>query len=93
MCQIFASPKVFIQASLKSAQAVKELPIEIWANLSSAELKWLEAKKFVELESFPPQKLIQVLNRGIAGSLNLDNNNSLLLVGGAGAIYATESFG
>ena len=35
----------------------------------------------------------QVLNRGIAGSQNLDDDNSLIFMGGAEAIYATESFG
>lgn len=59
----------------------------------SIELQWLEAGNFVELESFTPQKLIQVLNRGIAGSQNLDDDNSLIFVGDAGAIYVNESFG
>ena len=62
-------------------------------NLSSRELQWLETGKFVKLESFTPQKLIQVLNRGIAGSLNLDSDNSSVSVGDNTGVYATESFG
>lgn len=90
--QILASPKVFIQASEESAQAAKQLPAAIRADLSSTELKWLEAGKFVELESFPPQKLIHVLNRGIAGSQNLNDDSSFIFVGDTG-VYASESFG
>ena len=89
--QVVASKKVFIQASLESAEAAKQLPAAIKADLSTVELEWLETGKFVELESFTPQKLIQVLNRGIAGSLNLDDS-SFIFVGDTG-VYATESFG
>jgi hypothetical protein len=92
--QIFASPNVFIQASEESAQAAKQLPAAIRQDLSTTELKWLEAGKFVELESFTPQKLIQVLNRGIAGSRNLESDDSsLILVGDTGFVYASDSFG
>lgn len=91
--QIFASPNVFIQASEESAQAAKQLPAAIRQDLSNTELKWLEAGKFVELESFTPQKLIQVLNRGIGGSRNLDDDSSLILVGDTGFVYASDSFG
>lgn len=91
--QIFASPNVFIQASEESAQVAKQLPAAIRQDLSNSELKWLEAGKFVELEPFTPQKLIQVLNRGIAGSQNLDDDSSLILVGDTGLVYASDSFG
>lgn len=91
--QILASPNVFIQASEESAQAAKQLPAAIQQDFSSTELQWLETGKFVELESFTPQKLIQVLNRGIASSQNLDDDSSLILVGDDIRVYATESFG
>ena len=91
--QVVASKNVFIQASLESAQAAKQLPAANPQDLSGTELEWLEVGKFVELESFTPQKLIQLVNQGIAGSQNLDDDNSLIFVSGAGAIYASESFG
>ena len=77
---------------LNRLKRLKNETVEIRADLSTEELEWLEAGKFVELESFPPQKLIQVLNRGIVGSLNLDSDSSSVSVGDTG-VYATESFG
>jgi hydroxymethylpyrimidine pyrophosphatase-like HAD family hydrolase len=47
------------------------------------------------LESFTPQKLIQVLRHGISGSLNLESDDSsIILIGDSGNdIYMVESFG
>ncbi|WP_375477628.1 hypothetical protein [uncultured Nostoc sp.] len=86
---------MFIQSSPESAQAAKQLPEEIRQNLSAEELAWLESGKFVELESFTPQRIIKVLQKGIAGSQNLESDDSsLLLLGDTGNdMYVVQSFG
>ncbi|MBD2184587.1 toprim domain-containing protein [Aerosakkonema funiforme] len=94
--QIIASTReMFILNSPESAQDAKQLPAEIRQQLSKEELEWLDAGNFVELESFTPQRLIQVLNGGISGSRNLGSDDSaLILVGDAdNSIYISESFG
>lgn len=94
--QIIATKRgMFIQSSPESAQAAKQLPKEVRQSLSAEELVWLESGKFVELESFTPQRIIKVLQKGIAGSQNLESDDSsLLLVGNAGNdMYIVESFG
>ncbi|MHC0066558.1 hypothetical protein ACWATR_27170 [Nostoc sp. UIC 10890] len=94
--QIIATKRgMFIQSSPESAQAAKQLPEEIRQSLSAEELSWLESGKFVELESFTPQRIIKVLQTGIAGSQNLESDDSsLLLVGDTGNdMYVVQSFG
>jgi hypothetical protein len=94
--QLFSSGKVFVQSSDASAQAAKQLPAAVREQLSTEELDWLESGKFVELESFTPQKLMQVVTQGIAGSRNLDlesEGSGLILVGDTGSVYASDSFG
>ncbi|WP_416211779.1 hypothetical protein [Nostoc sp. DedQUE05] len=94
--QIIATKRgMFIQTSPESAQAAKQLPEEIRQSLSAEELAWLESGKFVELESFTPQRIIKVLQKGIAGSQNLESDDSsLLLVGDTGNdMYVVQSFG
>jgi hypothetical protein len=92
--QIRAAQGMFIQSSAESAQAAKQLSDEVRNSLSTADLQWLEAGNFVELESFSPQRLIQVLNRGIAGTQELGSGESdgFLLIGDRGYAY-TDSFG
>ncbi|MEG3987188.1 hypothetical protein QUA13_08485 [Microcoleus sp. S28C3] len=72
-----------------------QLPPAIRQDLSAEELEWLELGNYVELESFSPQKLIQILNRGIAGSRDLgSDDSSLILLGGTdSSIYVVDSFG
>ncbi|MBR8840487.1 MAG: hypothetical protein DSM106950_42510 [Stigonema ocellatum SAG 48.90 = DSM 106950] len=94
--QIIATQKgILIQSSETSAQAAKQLPLEISQSLSAEELKWLESGNFVELESFTPQRLIQILHRGIAGSRDLaSDDGGLIIVGDTGSdMYAYQSFG
>ena len=95
--QILAAKRdMFIQSSKSSAQASRSLPSSLRENLSPVELEWLDRGNFVELESFTPQQLIQVLNRSIANSQQgeLKEDGTLILVGGSDSyFYATESFG
>ncbi|MUG95946.1 hypothetical protein F7734_27785 [Scytonema sp. UIC 10036] len=95
-----ASRGMFIQASPESAEAAKRLLPEIRTTLSTDELEWLESGNFVELESFSPQKLIQILNRSITNSRTLNSDDShLILVGDPGSsmtdssIYVNQTFG
>lgn len=94
--QIIATKRgMFIQSSPESAQAAKELPEEICQSLSTEELAWLKSGNFVELESFTPQRLIKVVQKGIAGSRDIETDDSnLLLVGDRGSdMYVVQNFG
>jgi hypothetical protein len=95
--QILAAKReTFVQISEVSAQASQNLPSHIRQNLSDVELQWLDAGNFVELESFPPKKLIQVLNRSIAMNQQMGTveDSSFILVGDSGGyFYPIDSFG
>ncbi|MFN6513451.1 MAG: hypothetical protein RMY29_002965 [Nostoc sp. CreGUA01] len=94
--QIIAAQRgMFIQSSPQSTQAAKKITEEIRQSLSAEEIEFLESGKFVELESFTPQRLIQILQNGIAGSQNIESDDrGLFLVGDAGNdIYVVQSFG
>jgi hypothetical protein len=89
--QVIANPRsLFIQRTPISAVAAISLEPEIRRNLSVPDFTWLDAGNYVELESFTPQRLIKILNRGIAseasGVIWTDDM-------GSGSVYAVESFG
>ena len=94
-----ARQQAYIQVSTESAQVAQGLSAEVRQSLSETELQWLEAGYFVELESFTPQKLMQIVGRGIARMQNLgdDVGDNLILVGDGGSggtfIYASDNFG
>ncbi|MEG4962150.1 MULTISPECIES: hypothetical protein [unclassified Microcoleus] len=92
---IAAGDNMFVLSSESSARDAVQLPPAIRQDLSDEELEWLELGNYVELESFSPQKLIQILNRGIAGSRDLgSDDSSLILLGGTdSSIYVVDSFG
>ncbi|MGB3204374.1 MAG: hypothetical protein WBB28_05240 [Crinalium sp.] len=96
--QLFSSQDVFVQTSNQLARNAKELPLEVRASLTTEELNWLDAGKFVELESFTPKKLLQVVTFGIAQSRNLSGNDSLVPIDNdldhsSVMIFTSESFG
>jgi hypothetical protein len=93
--QVMTAKHLFIRTSTNSAYTAKQIPPSEWTGLSVEEVSWLTAGNYVELESFTPQQLIQVLNRGIAGTLNIvGESDSYMTIGGYdGSIYAAESFG
>ena len=95
--QILASKRgVFVQNSKISATAAQNLAALLRQNLSDSEIKWLNKGNFVDLESFTPQKLIQVLQRSIVNSQQLyrvDERNLILVGGGSSFLYASDSFG
>ncbi len=95
--QVLANSRnLFIHRSTASATAATQLQPEIRQHLTAAELAWLDAGNYVELESFTPQQLIQILNRGIVNSRELDISDSgaMIWMGNEGSsVYAVESFG
>ncbi|MCL6434303.1 MAG: hypothetical protein K6T90_08800 [Leptolyngbyaceae cyanobacterium HOT.MB2.61] len=93
--QILSTPGIFVQNSVMAANAAKQMPPEVRQLLSPDEIAWLEAGNFVELESFTPQRLIHVLNRGIAGSRELEDSRDggIIFLGDSGGYYASDSFG
>jgi hypothetical protein len=92
-----AKSDLFVQRTVSSAQSAQTLDRAIREKLATAELAWLDIGNYVELESFTPQKLLQVLRWTIAHSQQLDTveeDSSLLVMGtGVGLFYAMESFG
>lgn len=58
----------FVRTSAAAAQQARRLPDPVRQNLTTAELAWLEAGSFLELEAFGPQKLLQVVSQGISRS-------------------------
>lgn len=94
--QILASRSMFILRSNESAQQAKQMPTEVRQDLSAEEVKWLEFGNFVELESFSPQRLMQVVTQGIAKSRDPNSTDSLVVVDSVGSdvyIFAGDSFG
>jgi hypothetical protein len=95
--QVMANPRhLFVGRSNDMAAAAKHLEPEVVQNLTKAELAWLEAGNFVELESFSPQQLIRILNRGIANTQQIDDTDSGLIIwvdNSGSVVYGTESFG
>ena len=95
-----ARGQAYIQVSADSAQDALAMPPEVSKQLTATELQWLEAGYFVDLESFTPKKLMQIVSYGIARLQNLgeDVDNNLILVGDGGGsggsfIYASDNFG
>jgi len=92
---IAAGDNIFVLGSESSARDAVQLPPAIRQDLSAEELEWLDLGNYVELESFSAQRLIQILNRGIAGSLYLgsDDSNLILVDGTDSSTYVVDSFG
>jgi hypothetical protein len=92
--QILANLEVMIPQSDQSAQAAQQLDPVIRQNLNPEELAWLETGCYLELESFSPQKLIQILQRAINESreLAIVEGGDMLIMDSPG-FYTVESFG
>ena len=78
--QILKNPKMFIRYSQESANEAKNIAEAVRQSLSVDEIAWLEKGLFVELESFGPKKLMQVLSQGIAMSREADIDEESALV-------------
>ncbi|WP_445247755.1 hypothetical protein [Microcoleus sp. OTE_8_concoct_300] len=96
--QILETRDLFIQKSEAMAQIARQLPITVRQGLTAEELAWLDAGNFVELESFTPQRLLRVVNYGLAQSGDPQGNEGLILVDdavgyGGGYVFVSDSFG
>lgn len=96
--QILETRDMFVQQSPTMAQSARQLPDAVRQNLTAEELAWLDAGNFVVLESFTPQKLLRVVNYGLAQSGDPQSNEGLILaddnVGyGGGYVFVSDSFG
>jgi hypothetical protein len=83
-----------VSQSIESAEAAQQLPSHLRSQLSPTDLAWLDAGFYLELESFPPQKLIQILQRAINESYQLaeiEDGDSVVMTGPG--FYTLESFG
>lgn len=95
--QILETRDMFVQQSQTMAQSARQLPDAVRQGLTAEELAWLDAGNFVELESFAPQRLLRVVNYGLAQSGDPQSNDGLILAGGAayggGYVFVSDSFG
>lgn len=93
--QVVGRDDLFIRNTAESQHEAQQMSAEMRQSLSPADIAWLEAGNFVELESFSPKRLIQVLNRGLAGSQDLgnDTDGGIIFLGDSSGYYATDSFG
>jgi DNA-directed RNA polymerase subunit RPC12/RpoP len=91
--QIIDNIDVMTPQSTGSAQLAQQLSPDLRNSLNPAELVWLDAGCYLELESFSPQKLIQILQRAINESRELaviEGGDLLMMNAG---FYTVESFG
>ncbi|MGB7439832.1 MAG: MFS transporter permease, partial [Coleofasciculaceae cyanobacterium] len=82
--QVLGSPSFFVIDSENSAREARQLSLDVRRELSAEEVAWLESGKYVELESFTPKKILQVVAQGINKSQFIssqDNQVSSDLVG------------
>ncbi|MEG4581368.1 hypothetical protein QUA71_17390 [Microcoleus sp. MON1_C5] len=96
--QILETRDMFVQQSQTMAQTARQLPDTVRQGLTAQELAWLDAGNFVELESFTPQRLLRVVNYGLAQSGDPQTNDGLILVDnavgyGGGYVFVSDSFG
>ncbi|NEP37862.1 MAG: MFS transporter permease [Okeania sp. SIO2H7] len=73
---VFPSKNMWIIKSDELAGQGRKIPAEVKQTLSTDELEWLEAGFYVELESFSPRKLLQVVSQGIAKTQAVANGYS-----------------
>ncbi len=93
--QIMNNLDVMTRQSTASTQAARRLTPDLRASMSAEELEWLETGYYLELESFSPQKLIQILQRAINESRELaviEDGEGLANYSNVG-FYTVDSFG
>ncbi len=96
--QVMNNADVSTRQSSRAATAAQRLPAEVRASLNPEEIAWLNAGCYLDLESFPPQQLIQILQRAINDSreLGVVEGSDILFISSYGSgdgFYAAESFG
>jgi hypothetical protein len=93
--QIMENTEVMTPQSEASARTSQQLEPEIRASLNPDELAWLDAGCYLDLESFSPQKLIQILQRAINESRELAvvEGGDMVIIDSSPGFYTVESFG
>ena len=92
--QIIDNLDIIALQSPASAQSSQQLAPAFRASLNPAELSWLDAGCYLELESFSPRKLIRILQLAISGSTELplvEGDDDV--VGDSAGFYTIDSFG
>ncbi len=74
--QFINKSQAFIQQKEEYVRDARNLSIDVKRDLTEAEIAWLESGKFIELESYTPQKLLRVVTQGIAKSRQPDSLQS-----------------
>ena len=93
--QIIENMDLITLQSPESARKSQQLSPDLRNSLNQAELEWFDAGCYLELESFPPQKLIQILQRAINESRELAvvEGGDMIIVDSSPGFYTVESFG
>lgn len=93
--QVFAGQaSMFIINKVGGKSAINKLPEVVKNSLSPEELAWLAQGNIVELESFTPQKIMQILSQAISSSIIVNSNSSLFSTDQtADAYFYSETFG
>jgi hypothetical protein len=93
--QIMENIDVMTSQSTDCVLTSQQLSPDIRNSLTPAELEWLDAGCYLELESFSPQKLIQILQRAINESRELAvvEGGDMMIIASSPGFYTVESFG
>jgi hypothetical protein len=93
--QIMENIDIITPQSSECALAAQQLAPDLRNSLTPPELAWLDAGCYLELESFSPQKLIQILQRAINDSRELATieGGDLIIFDNSPGFYTVESFG
>ncbi|HZS06197.1 MAG TPA: hypothetical protein VFD58_15255 [Blastocatellia bacterium] len=96
--QLIDHPAFVLEDYGKLVPKVSAMPAPVRDALQPAEVKWLEERKYVEVESLGPQRLLRLITAGIAQSRDPNAADTLVPVeggdGGSGVyIYSIDSFG
>jgi hypothetical protein len=96
--QVMNNADISTRQSSRAATAAQGLPADVRASLNPEEIAWLNTGCYLDLESFPPQQLIQILQRAINDSRELgmvESSDTLFIssYGSGDGFYAAESFG
>jgi hypothetical protein len=93
--QILRDPNIAVRRS--PSRSRPSLPLEVSQTLTPEELTWLDSGRYIELQSFSPQRLIQILQRAIAQNHlanPIESDGGFLFIGDTGSgFYTTDSFG
>ncbi len=96
--QIMNNMDAITRQSSRAASAAQVLAADVRASLNTDELQWLDDGCYLALESFSPQKLIEILQRAIntSNKLGLVESNNIIISDNYtpySGFYTVDSFG